>query len=482
MNTHADKMQENKSQAASIVVSQKKISSESISQFVDNRPESVTQRKLQEIANISPHAKHAVQLQAIAAKYTVGQHQPIQKADNKTGLPDNLKSGIENISGYSMDDVKVHYNSNKPAQLQAHAYTQGADIHVASGQEKHLPHEAWHVVQQKQGRVQPATSVGGTTINDSPALENEADVVATNALRLKNTSSCLPSKNTHNLNKELPVQRISFSRFQGFSRLTNWFYDSEEQEIIHDISRMKSFIQDMEEFKKPHFGETESIGRIIERFNEIDAMVIDSASYQIIKKQIQTLYYQLDDISIKIAKRMGRVDRIRKLTGSSPDHRSIFNAYRSILKADGFRYISSSSGGTDIINGSNNGACASIAIGLNRAIKSLHKSNVELASISIKNIYCPIDEDYIDPSAKGNIVNDRAYFFPEHYYLEGFDPTGGKENPTFIEMISTIDHKIFGSIKKFPNFYLIPLKGNQKYKTDSIDDEKLLQRELNRFR
>ena len=53
----------------------------------------------------------------------------------------------------SMDAVRVHYNSTKPAQLNAHAYTQGTDIHVASGQERHLPHEGWHVVQQMQGRV-----------------------------------------------------------------------------------------------------------------------------------------------------------------------------------------------------------------------------------------------------------------------------------------------------------------------------------------
>ena len=60
---------------------------------------------------------------------------------NRTGLPDRLKSGIEQLSGYAMDDVRVHYNSPKPAQLQAHAYTQGTNIHVAAGQEKHLPHE-----------------------------------------------------------------------------------------------------------------------------------------------------------------------------------------------------------------------------------------------------------------------------------------------------------------------------------------------------
>ncbi|MEP1032663.1 DUF4157 domain-containing protein, partial [Ekhidna sp.] len=53
----------------------------------------------------------------------------VQKKTNHTGLPDNLKSGIENLSGHSMDDVKVHYNSSRPAQLHAHAFAQGNQIH-----------------------------------------------------------------------------------------------------------------------------------------------------------------------------------------------------------------------------------------------------------------------------------------------------------------------------------------------------------------
>ncbi|WP_293112878.1 DUF4157 domain-containing protein [Moorena sp. SIO4G3] len=101
---------------------------------------------------------------------------------NKTGWPDRLKAGIENLSGYSMDDVRVHYNSEKPAQLQAHAYTQGTDIHVGPGQEKHLAHEAWHVVQQKQGRViANKQSKGGLDVNDDPILEKEADVMGKRA-------------------------------------------------------------------------------------------------------------------------------------------------------------------------------------------------------------------------------------------------------------------------------------------------------------
>ena len=105
------------------------------------------------------------------------------KADNNTGMPDRLKSGIENLSGMDMSAVKVHYNSGKPAQLSALAYAQGNDIHVGPGQEKHLPHEAWHVVQQRQGRVQPTMQMKESIpVNDDPGLEREADVMGQKAM------------------------------------------------------------------------------------------------------------------------------------------------------------------------------------------------------------------------------------------------------------------------------------------------------------
>ena len=111
----------------------------------------------------------------------------IQRAEapkaNNTGLPDNLKAGIESLSGMSMDHVKVHRNSDKPATVQAHAYAQGSDIHLGPGQEKHLPHEAWHVVQQAQGRVKPTMQLQGITVNDDPGLEKEADVMGAKALQ-----------------------------------------------------------------------------------------------------------------------------------------------------------------------------------------------------------------------------------------------------------------------------------------------------------
>lgn len=98
-------------------------------------------------------------------------------ARNATGLPDGLKAGIESLSGLAMDDVRVHHNSSRPAGVQAHAYAQHPDIHLGPGQEKHLPHEAWHLVQQKQGRVKPTLQAKGVAINDDSALEREADAM-----------------------------------------------------------------------------------------------------------------------------------------------------------------------------------------------------------------------------------------------------------------------------------------------------------------
>lgn len=137
---------------------------------------------------------------------------PIQRASapsNKTGLPDNVKSGVESLSGLSLDDVKVHYNSSEPAQLQAHAFAQGTDIHVAPGQEKHVPHEAWHVVQQKQGRVQATTQMKGKVpVNDDAGLEQEADQMGAKALQMKfiESASLNMSKSENASKQNTPAQ------------------------------------------------------------------------------------------------------------------------------------------------------------------------------------------------------------------------------------------------------------------------------------
>jgi hypothetical protein len=221
MSPHANKNPEKKNQVASESQSQSKADRKSSSHFVDNQHQSVTQKKVQEMADNSPQAAQLKSVQEIADNST--QTAPVQKKENNTGLPDNLKGGIENLSGISLDDVKVHRNSDKPSQLQAHAYAQGTDIHLGPGQEKHLPHEAWHVVQQKQGRVQPTKQLkGATNINDDSGLEKEADVMGAraNTHLPKQFGDDPETKESNLIGSEAPVQAMmSVEAFQALTTL-----------------------------------------------------------------------------------------------------------------------------------------------------------------------------------------------------------------------------------------------------------------------
>ena len=189
--------QQNKT--ATPVQAPKEASSLGETEYVDSRASTFQFIQLQAAADDRGKGNRITQLQSKSAQFTrfsrIAQLQAkrdsqisstqspvVQREENKTGLPDGLKSGMEAISGLSLNDVKVHRNSDKPAQLQANAYAQGTDIHLAPGQEKHLPHELGHVVQQKEGRVKPTVQLKGkVSINDDSGLEKEADVLGQKA-------------------------------------------------------------------------------------------------------------------------------------------------------------------------------------------------------------------------------------------------------------------------------------------------------------
>lgn len=223
MNSHDNKTKEIKNQAVANTVQRQQTPSTvqpqdtvqtPIQEIADNSGQVSQLRDLQHMADNSPQVKHTAQLQARIQSASASpvqkqalEEEPVQqKKENNTGLPDNLKTGVENLSGMSLDDVKVHYNSDKPSQLQAHAYAQGTDIHVASGQEKHLPHEAWHVVQQKQGRVSPTLQMKeNIPVNDDPGLEKEADVMGEKALQAY-SSERTPSGLSHQADVQPAIQ------------------------------------------------------------------------------------------------------------------------------------------------------------------------------------------------------------------------------------------------------------------------------------
>ena len=160
--------------AADILSLQRAIGNRAVQRMLSSHPHSPSRS--------SETSATAIQRQTEEEEPAQGKSDAAPRRENRTGMPDGLKSGIESLSGISLDHVRVHYGSAKPAQLDALAYTQGSDIHIGPGQEKHLAHEAWHVVQQAQGRVQPTMQLtDGVPVNDDQGLEQEADVMGARA-------------------------------------------------------------------------------------------------------------------------------------------------------------------------------------------------------------------------------------------------------------------------------------------------------------
>lgn len=123
---------------------------------------------------------------APAFQLTAGDAPPVErKAASGGGMPEDLVNGFKAATGHDLSNVNVHYNSDKPAQVGALAYAQGNDIYLGPGQAQHLDHEAAHLVQQREGRVQANAAVNGMAVNNSKSLESEADALAARARQMK---------------------------------------------------------------------------------------------------------------------------------------------------------------------------------------------------------------------------------------------------------------------------------------------------------
>lgn len=127
--------------------------------------------------------------------------EPIRRNNNYTGIPEQMKKKMEQNNRVLLDDVKVHYNSDKPKKLDALAYTKGNNIYLGVGQEHYLSHELGHVVQQKIGTVYADTQhKSGERLNTNVELERQADQIG-NGESMRRRSSNSSIKNV--------VQRMS---------------------------------------------------------------------------------------------------------------------------------------------------------------------------------------------------------------------------------------------------------------------------------
>jgi hypothetical protein len=71
-----------------------------------------------------------------------------RRGRNQGRVPDEL---VERLMQADLDQVRPRAEPARSLARAAQAYSQGSPIHVGPGAEYHLPHEAWHVIQQRQG-------------------------------------------------------------------------------------------------------------------------------------------------------------------------------------------------------------------------------------------------------------------------------------------------------------------------------------------
>jgi hypothetical protein len=90
--------------------------------------------------------------QSMSSLSTCSPHRTVPQITNygMAYVPSFFPGAKSSRPGFNFDlsNVKVH-PGERAKLIGAKAYTQGTHIHLAPGQEKLLPHEASHVVQQK---------------------------------------------------------------------------------------------------------------------------------------------------------------------------------------------------------------------------------------------------------------------------------------------------------------------------------------------
>jgi hypothetical protein len=151
-------------------------------------------QKKDDPSQLAPEKKKPGQMKEDTSQLAAEKKKPGQKKDDPSHsviqgkIPDDVRAPMEQTLKADFSDVNIHVGS-KASAVGALAYTQGNDIHFAQGKfnpdttsgKQLLGHELTHVVQQRQGRVQPTTSINGLPVNDNPSLEREADVMGNKA-------------------------------------------------------------------------------------------------------------------------------------------------------------------------------------------------------------------------------------------------------------------------------------------------------------
>lgn len=115
---------------------------------------------------------------------------PVRPAGPGAALPEAVRTKMERSFATDFSGVRVHVGA-EARNIGAVAFARGSDLHFAPGSYRPdtvpgqtvIGHELAHTVQQAEGRVRRTIQAKGVGINDSDALEREADRMGARAAR-----------------------------------------------------------------------------------------------------------------------------------------------------------------------------------------------------------------------------------------------------------------------------------------------------------
>jgi hypothetical protein len=100
-------------------------------------------------------------------------------------------------------------------------------------------------------------------------------------------------------NEQSPIQMMTFKRFQGMSRLVNWFYSDTETKLLATEKRIEDLLIALQPYKETEYGE--QLESIEDQFDEIKTGTYDQDDYSDTLEKIKNLFAELNTISTRIA-------------------------------------------------------------------------------------------------------------------------------------------------------------------------------------
>ena len=119
------------------------------------------------------------------------------------------------------DKEDVHYNSDRPVQLQAVLYMRGSQKHAEAEQKHNFGHASGCVLQQKKRQFHPTGKIGAAVVNDDIHLYGEPDRLGCVNYTVLHAKSLLPEVTAGIITQRMAIYNSADGSYTRYKKI-NW--------------------------------------------------------------------------------------------------------------------------------------------------------------------------------------------------------------------------------------------------------------------